>query len=172
MQTNQHHAKCTSNRCYLIIFVTCTAKMKYLLLAQPKWVLENRKGLEIGRRITKETERHSERSEKMNQNTVFSIAQTYAQFKLKTSKNHNGIINKKLSESKSTNLKGKTHLKFWPLWYGWRTSVCPSAYERVVAETGVSVHLFPYSSAVTLQFFFFSYSLCVHFFSNHKQISM
>lgn len=97
----------------------------YLLLVQPKWVLKNRKGLEVGGRATKETERHSERSEKKNQNTVFSIAQTYAQFKLKTSKNHNGIINKKLSESKSTNLKGKTHLKFWPLWYGWRTSVRP-----------------------------------------------
>lgn len=114
MQTNQHHAKCTSNRCYLIIFVTCWAKLSFWEEERTRSRWENNQ---------RKRERHSERSEKKNQNTVFSIAQTYAQFKLKTSKNHNGIINKKLSESKSTNLKGKTHLKFWPLWYGWRTSV-------------------------------------------------
>lgn len=113
MQTNQHHAKCTSNRCYLIIFVTCTAKMSFgeEERTRSRWENNQRDG---------ETQREKWEKEPKYR---LSIAQTYAQFKLKTSKNHNGIINKKLSESKSTNLKGKTHLKFWPLWYGWRTSV-------------------------------------------------
>lgn len=113
MQTNQHHAKCTSNRCYLIIFVTCWAKLSFgeEERTRSRWENNQRDG---------ETQREKWEKEPKYR---LSIAQTYAQFKLKTSKNHNGIINKKLSESKSTNLKGKTHLKFWPLWYGWRTSV-------------------------------------------------